>query len=182
MKTTLRLMPLLLTAVLHPGALAAQTPPPAQPPAPAAPTGRGGQGPQAPAVTSPEILPDRRITFRLYAPDATTVTLRGGDIPAPARANAQFVKGDNGVWEMTTGVVEPGAYRYVFVVNGVGVIDPRNTAISESNTTTWSVATVPGSDLMDTKDRAARRRRVRLLPVLRARAHAAHARLHAAGL
>ena len=36
-------------------------------------------------------------------------------------------------------------------MNGVGVIDPRNTAISESNTTTWSVATVPGSDVMDTK-------------------------------
>ena len=53
---------------------------------------------------------------------------------------------------MTSGVVEPGAYRYVFVVNGVGVIDPRNTAISESNTTTWSVATVPGSDVMDTKN------------------------------
>ena len=61
-------------------------------------------------------------------------------------------KGANGVWEMTTGAVEPGAYRYVYVVNGVGVIDPRNTAISESNTTTWSVATVPGSDLMDTKN------------------------------
>jgi enterochelin esterase family protein len=89
--------------------------------------------------------------FRLYAPDATTVTLRGGDIPAPARANTQFTKSDNGIWEMTTGVVEPGAYRYTYVVNGVGAIDPRNTAISESNTTTWSVATVPGSDLMDTK-------------------------------
>ena len=129
-----------------------------QPPAPAAaapaaptPGGRGGQAAQGPAFTSPEILPDRRIAFRLFAPDATSVSLRGGDIPAPARANAQFTKASNGVWEMTTGVVQPGAYRYVYVVNGVGVIDPRNTAISESNTTTWSVATVPGSDLMDTK-------------------------------
>ncbi len=128
-----------------------QSPAPATPAAPA-PGGRGGQGPQAPAFTSPEILPDRRIAFRVYAPDATTVALRGGDIPAPARANAQFTKADNGVWEMTTGAVAPGAYRYVYVVNGVGVIDPRNTAISESNTTTWSVATVPGSDLMDTKN------------------------------
>jgi enterochelin esterase family protein len=125
---------------------------PAPAPAAPAPGGRGGQGAQAPVFTSPEILPDRRIALRLYAPEATTVTLRGTDIPAPARANAQFTKGSNGVWEMTTGVVEPGAYRYGFVVNGVGVIDPRNTAISESNATTWSVATVPGSDLMDTKN------------------------------
>jgi enterochelin esterase family protein len=124
---------------------------PAPAPAAPAPGGRGGQAAQAPVFTSPEVLPDRRIAFRLYAPDATSVALRGGDIPAPARANADFTKGSNGVWEMTTGVVAPGAYRYVFVVNGVGVIDPRNTAISESNTTTWSVATVPGSDLMDTK-------------------------------
>jgi enterochelin esterase-like enzyme len=151
----MRILPLLLATVLQ---FAGQAPAPAQAPqaAPAPSTGsgqagRGGQGAQAPQFTSPEILSDKRIVFRLFAPEATTVTLRGGDIPAPARANLQFTKGANGVWEMTTGVVEPGAYRYVFVVNGVGAIDPRNTAISESNTTTWSVATVPGSDLMDTK-------------------------------
>ena len=168
MNITMRLLPLLLAAVLQQGAIAPgwtelfnknirikplgdQTPAPAPAPAPAAPGGRGGQAAPAPAFISPEILPDRRIAFRLFAPDATSVALRGGDIPAPARASVQFTKGANGVWDMTTGVVEPGAYRYVFVVNGVGVIDPRNTAISESNTTTWSVATVPGSDLMDTK-------------------------------
>lgn len=123
-----------------------QSPMPAAAPAP---SGRGGQGPQAPVFTSPDVLPDRRIAFRLYAPDATSVSIRGSDIPAPARENAQFTKRENGVWEMTTGAVQPGAYRYVFVVNGVGVIDPRNTAISESNTTTWSVVTVPGSDLFD---------------------------------
>jgi enterochelin esterase-like enzyme len=136
---------LLLSGILSFGGQA-----PAQPP-PAAPAGRGAQAPQAPVFVSPEVSADRRITFRLYAPDATSVALRGGDIPAAARANAQFTKGANGVWEMTTGAVEPGAYRYVYVVNGVGVIDPRNTAISESNATAWSVATVAGSDVMDTK-------------------------------
>src|SRR4029453_15010905 len=147
----MRFLPLLLAAVIQSGALGAQAPAPAPAQPPAAPGGRAGQGPQAPAFTSPEILPDRRIAFRLYAPDATTGGLRGSDIPPASRTNAQFVKGDNGVWELTTGSVEPGAYRYVFVVNGVGVIDPRNTAISESNATTWSVATVDGSDVMDTK-------------------------------
>src|SRR5258705_7575127 len=147
----MRLLSLRLEAVIQSGAPGAQAPAPSPAQPPAAPAGRAGQGPQAPAFISPEILPDRRIAFRVFAPDATTVALRGGDIPAPARENTQFTKGPNGVWELTTGVVEPGAYRYVFVVNGVGVIDPRNTAISESNTTTWSVATVPGSDLIDTK-------------------------------
>src|SRR5437588_12789014 len=119
----MRLLPLLLASGML--SFAGQPPAPGQVPAPAAPTGRGAQGSQAPQFASPEITAEKRIVFRLFAPDATTVTLRGGDIPAPARANAQFVKGASGVWEMTTGVVEPGAYRYVFVVNGVGVIDPR---------------------------------------------------------
>jgi enterochelin esterase-like enzyme len=145
MSIIMRVLPLVLAATMQQGQ------PPAPAPATPAPGGRGGPGAQAPVFTSPEILPDKRIAFRLYAPEATTVALRAGDIPAPARANAEFTKGPNGVWEMITGAVDPGAYRYVYVVNGVGVIDPRNTAISESNTTTWSVAVVPGSDLMDTR-------------------------------
>jgi len=144
MNLTLRFLPLLVAATMQ------QAPAPSPAPATPAPGGRGGQ-PAAPQFTSPEVSADKRITFRVYAPDAATVALRGGDIPAPARANTEFTKAANGVWELTTGAVEPGAYRYVYVINGVGVIDPRNTAISESNTTTWSVATVPGSDLMDTK-------------------------------
>jgi enterochelin esterase family protein len=125
-----------------------------QAPAPTAPApgGRGGQGPQAPIFTSPEVSADRRVTFRLYAPDATSVSIRAGDIPAAAREVAQFTKHENGVWEATTGALEPGAYRYVYVVNGVIVIDPRNTAISESNTTAWSVVAVPGSEMFDTKN------------------------------
>ena len=150
MTITSRLLPLLLAVILQQGAPAAQAPAPGQPPAASA--GRADQPPQPPVFSSPEIQSDRRITFRLFAPEAATVTLRGGDIPAAARADLQFKKADNGVWETTTGVVAPGAYRYVFVVNGVGVIDPRNTAISESNTTAWSVATVPGSELMDTRN------------------------------
>ena len=158
----------------------APAPTPAPTPAPATPGGRGGQAAQAPAFTSPEILPDRRIAFRLYAPEATSVALRGGDIPRGARGR-KFTKGPNGVWEMTTGAVEPGAYRYVFIVNGVGVIDPRNTAISESNATTWSVATVPGSDVMDTK--SVPHGAVATVYYSPPRwDDAAHARLHAAGI
>jgi urease beta subunit len=53
-----------------------QTPSPAPAQTPAAPGGRGGQAAQGPAFTSPEILPDQRIAFRLYAPEATSVALR----------------------------------------------------------------------------------------------------------
>jgi enterochelin esterase family protein len=126
------------------------------PPAAPAP----GRGPQAPQVVSPEVLPDHRVTFRILAPQAETVQLRGGDIPqlmgggrgAPPNLGPTFVKDEKGVWEATLGPIDPGAYRYNFLVNGVNVIDPRNPSISESNTNVWSLFTVPGSDLFDTKN------------------------------
>jgi 1,4-alpha-glucan branching enzyme len=89
---------------------------------------RAPQAPQGPVVTSPEVLADGRITFRLLAPKAETVGLQAGDLPGLQRSAPQFVKAENGVWETTVGPIEPGAYRYRFMVNGVAVMDPRNPA------------------------------------------------------
>jgi enterochelin esterase-like enzyme len=128
----------------------------AQERAAAAPAGRAGAQ-AGPTVVSPEVQPDRRVVFRLLAPQAEGVMLRGSDIPALASggrggpAGQQMTKGENGVWETTVGPLDPGAYRYTFVVSGVAVIDPRNPATSESNNNTWSLVVVPGSDLMDAK-------------------------------
>src|SRR3982751_2718154 len=120
-------------------------------PAPAAP--QAAQRPQAPRFTSPEVATDRRITFRLYAPQAQAVRLAAGDIPGTQGAGAPApVKGENRVWEVTVGPVEPGAYRYTFNVDGVATIDPPNPSTSESNNNTWSLVAVPGSDLWDTRD------------------------------
>ena len=120
--------------------------------APAAQAGRGaGRGPQGPVVVSPEVLPDRRIAFRILAPQAQNVRLNAGDIPNLG-PSAQLKKGDNNVWETIVGPIDSGAYRYNFNLDGVSVIDPRNPSISESNTNVWSLVYVPGSDLMDTKD------------------------------
>jgi enterochelin esterase-like enzyme len=126
---------------------------PAQPPTtapPAAPQGRGA-GPQGPAVVSPEVLTDRRVTFRLLAPQAQDVSLRGSDIPGNGRGSA-MTKGAEGVWEVTLGPIDAGAYRYNFNVAGVSVIDPRNPSTSESNNNTWSLVVVPGSDDFDTRN------------------------------
>jgi enterochelin esterase family protein len=152
---------LVCSFVLFAGLGFAQAPavPPAAVPPAAVPPG-GGRGPQAPQVVSPEVLPDHSVTFRILAPQAETVQLRGGDIPqlmgggrgAPPNLGPTFTKDDKGVWEATLGPIDPGAYRYNFLVNGVTVIDPRNPSISESNTNVWSLFTVPGSDLFDTKN------------------------------
>src|SRR5206468_4214943 len=110
-----------------------------------------GRGPQGPQVVSPEISADRRVTFRILAAKAETVRLSGGDIPGNGRG-AEMTKGTNGVWEVTLGPIEPGTYRYNFSVDGVSVIDPRSSAISESNNNVWSLVYVPGADFMDAKD------------------------------
>jgi enterochelin esterase family protein len=119
-------------------------------PAPAAPAAEGRGGQPGPTVTSPEVLPDRRVTFRLLAPQAQEVSLRGTDIPNNGRGTL-MTKTDDGVWEATVGPLDAGAYRYTFTVSGVSVLDPRNPATSESNTTAWSLVCVPGSDAFDTK-------------------------------
>jgi enterochelin esterase-like enzyme len=108
---------------------------------------------QGPQVISPEVLPDRRITFRILAPKAESVRVSAGDIPnLNQNDRAQMTKGTNGVWEVTVGPVPPGAFRYNFNVDGTTVIDPRNPATSESNANTWSLVTVPGSDFQDLKN------------------------------
>jgi enterochelin esterase-like enzyme len=118
---------------------------------PLAQPGRGGRGPQPPQFVSPEVQDDHHVIFRIYAPKAENVRLAGSDIPGNGQT-AAMTKTENGVWEVTLGPIEPGAYRYNFNVDGVAAIDPRNPSISESNNNVWSLFYVPGSDFMDTKE------------------------------
>src|ERR687888_1916485 len=69
-----------------------------------------------------------------------------------SRSLALLTKNADGVWEATFGPLPAGAYRYVFVVDGLTVVDARNPATSQTNTTVYSLASVPGSDLFDTKN------------------------------
>ena len=117
---------------------------------------RAQQAPQGPVVISPDVQSDRRVTFRILAPNAQKVELRSpGDIPGLGGRGGtplQFTKNADGVWEATTSAVPAGAYRYTFVVDGVTVADSRNPATSQTNTTVYSLAVVPGSDVFDTKN------------------------------
>jgi enterochelin esterase family protein len=96
------------------------------------------------------------VTFRILAPNAQKVELRTpGDIPGIGGRGGtplQFTKSAEGVWEATTAAVPAGAYRYTFAVDGVTVADSRNTQTSQTNTTVYSLAVVPGSDVFDTKN------------------------------
>ena len=123
-------------------------------PAQQRPPAARGRGNAAPAVISTEILSDRQVTFRISAPQATSVRLSSNDIFIlyDFDDKAQMTKNDSGVWETTIGPIDPGVYRYTFQVDGVSVVDPRNSSISESNTSVSSLLYVPGSELTDTRD------------------------------
>jgi enterochelin esterase family protein len=110
-----------------------------------------GRGPRRPVVVSPEVKTDRRIVFRVHAPKAETAGVFTTDIPGGFQPRP-MKKGDNGVWEVTLGPIDPGTYRYLFTLDGVLTCDSRNQAGSESNGNPWSVVHVPGSDFMDTMD------------------------------
>ena len=106
----------------------AQAPAPSPAAPTAAPAGRGAT-PQAPVFVSPEVLPDKRVVFRLLGPQATDVAVQG-----VGRGRVPMVKGESGIWEATVGPLTPGPYQYSFVVHGVQVPDPRNQATNETTT------------------------------------------------
>ena len=80
---------------------------------------------QTPAVRSPEVSPDRHVTFRVMAPHASKVTVFCEcltDEPA-------LTKGADGVWSITVGPIEPDIYEYHFTVDGVDNLDQRNPVV-----------------------------------------------------
>jgi enterochelin esterase family protein len=102
-------------------------------------------------IISPEVSPERKITFRISAPKAESVKLNAGDIQGLPKDATTLTKDSNGIWQVTLGPVSPGAYRYTFNVDGVAVVDPHNPAVSESNDISWSLVYVPGAEFMDTR-------------------------------
>jgi enterochelin esterase-like enzyme len=134
----------------------------------------GGRG----TVRSPEILSDNKVTFRLSASQATSVSVSGdwGTIPASAipDANASssaapaagrgtggmggggtaMTKDENGIWSVTVGPLNSELYGYTFNVDGARVWDPANMQLKRDGTRIESVLIVPGErgDLYSRKD------------------------------
>jgi enterochelin esterase-like enzyme len=99
------------------------------------------QPPRGPFVVSPQILPDKKITFRYLAPAAKEVRLSGGQFGA---ANLPMIKDSIGIWSITVGPVRPDIYPYKFVVDGVGVMDPANKDYFPNERFKASLVDVPG--------------------------------------
>lgn len=121
---TPRLVALLVACVLA-FPLHAQT---TTPSAPTAPATRAATTPARPApIVSPEINADRSVTFRLRAPNAKQVSVRGQWTKDPLA----LTRADDGVWSGTAPAasVAAGVWEYSFNVDGLSMIDPGNPAI-----------------------------------------------------
>ena len=81
------------------------------------------QPPRGPFVVSPQVLPDKKVTFRYLAPSAKEVRLAGSQFGA---SNVLMTKDSIGIWSVTVGPIRPDIYPYNFVVDGAGVMDPAN--------------------------------------------------------
>ena len=105
------------------------------------------QGP--PPIISPEILPDGRVTFRLLAPEATSVSVTG-DWPGGIHSTTTpMVKDDKGVWSATVGPLKPEFWIYTFSVNGVTTLDPRNINTRRNTTRIENTLLIPGPESAD---------------------------------
>ena len=80
------------------------------------PPGRAGATP----LVSPEVHPDRRVTFRLNAPGAKEVTVSG----EWGGGAGKMTREENGVWSVTVGPLAPDIFGYSFTVDGFQTLDP----------------------------------------------------------
>ncbi len=92
-----------------------------------------------PAIGSPEINPDRSITFRYYSRTAQQVLLRGEFLTAPRAMS----KDTSGIWSITVPPVKPDIYPYSFKVDSVELADPNNTKIFANERFKRSLIEIP---------------------------------------
>ena len=98
------------------------------------------QPPRGLLVRSPQVNPDKTVSFRFLAPSAKEV-----------RLSTQFEKGpvamtrdESGVWSVTVGPVKPDIYPYNFIVDGIQVMDPGNVDFFPNERFKASLVDIPG--------------------------------------
>ncbi len=95
-------------------------------------------------LISPEIQADRTVVFRIYAPKASEVTVRG-DWMATFEP-VKLAKDEQGVWSATVGPLAPDFYSYTIVVDGVQTLDPKNPTIKQGIAGVDNMFAVPGEE------------------------------------
>jgi enterochelin esterase family protein len=97
----------------------------------------------APGREYPKVDSQRRVTFRLLAPDAKSVRV----------FNTDLTKGADGYWTGTTPPLDPGFHYYTITIDGVSVADPNSEAFFGAGNVRSGIE-IPdaGVDFYDPKD------------------------------
>jgi len=96
-------------------------------------------------VNSPEINNDNTVTFRLKAPNATSVEVVGDFLSKDEKA--EMKKANNDVWEYTTPkALAPELYNYSFKLDGVKISDPSNVFMSRDVVTISNLFIIDGKE------------------------------------
>ena len=88
------------------------------------------------ALKSPELRADRSAVFRLYAPEADSVSVSCDFLFEFVNSNRpqyteKMEKDSTGVWTYTTPpMLVPELYSYSFFVDGVKTLDPSNVFVN----------------------------------------------------
>lgn len=112
------------------------------------------------SVASPEINPDKTVTFRFVAPKAVTVKVTGDFLPTrkveipgrgtiDATGQADLIDKDS-LWEYTTPEpVAPEMYTYSFIVDGKTMVDVNNVYLNRDVSTVSNILYVDGNPTVD---------------------------------
>jgi enterochelin esterase family protein len=103
-------------------------------------------------LVSPEVHIDKRVTFRIYAPKASEVALRGDWMEGVG--TARLDKDDKGVWSVTVGPLVPDFYSYSFFVDGVRTVDPKNAMIKQGVASVENMFLLPGAEIAFAENRS----------------------------
>lgn len=89
---------------------------------------------QRPRVQSPVVNADGTVTFNFYDPSAQQVSVNG-DFDEIRSQRLNMTKQENGVWTVTTKVLNPELYSYSISVDGQRFIDPANSYVNRDIST-----------------------------------------------
>jgi enterochelin esterase-like enzyme len=138
----------------------ALTPAPAQTPTPAEPT--SAQPTPTPTLGDrfTQILPDRHVLFRFFAPKANAVDvvigIKSGPYEIQGTTTTAMTRDAEGLWSVTLGPFEPNLYEYQFNLEGRKITDPSNDMPKPQRQVDTSLLLIPGTppDFLDVQNGA----------------------------
>ncbi len=102
---------------------------------------------------SAEILPDNKVTFRVYTKEASKIAI-SGEWMTGYGASENLARNDTGLFSITVGPLKPELYGYSLIIDGVRTIDPNNVQVRRDGSRYENFFIIPGpeSDLYIQKE------------------------------